>query len=333
MRLNQKNKSLILEYYDALESASAISVGKVLENFTSDDYKWLGMHPFNEMKGPDSVSEGFWKPLYKAFSPIQRRQDIFIAGTSEIDNDDWVISMGHLMGLWDKPWLGFSGTRKMTFLRYAEFNQIEAGKINKTVLFCDILGVLNQAGINPLPLQTGAEFITPGPITHDGILLDEQGKQESQQTLALINQMISDMRAADSFDCSPHLLAQTWHDHMLWFGPTGIGATYTIDRYHEQHAAPFSEGLTDTVIVGHNARLAEGFYGGFYGWPSMKLRPTGGFLGLPTSDKLADMRIVDMYRREGKKLAENWIFIDLPYWLKQQGLDIIERSQKIVANK
>ena len=39
------------------------------------------------------------------------------------------------------------------------------------------------------------------------------------------------------------------------------------------------------------------------------------------------MRVVDIYRREGDKLAENWIFIDVPYFLKQQGLDVLERLQ------
>ena len=36
-----------------------------------------------------------------------------------------------------------------------------------------------------------------------------------------------------------------------------------------------------------------------------------------------------MYRREGDKLAENWIFIDLPHFLKQQGLDVLERTRRI----
>ncbi len=42
------------------------------------------------------------------------------------------------------------------------------------------------------------------------------------------------------------------------------------------------------------------------------------------------MQVVDVYRREGDKLAENWVFIDIPYWLKQQGLDVLERTQKIL---
>jgi len=41
------------------------------------------------------------------------------------------------------------------------------------------------------------------------------------------------------------------------------------------------------------------------------------------------MRVVDMYRREGEKLAENWIFIDLLYFLKQQGLDVLERNKSL----
>ena len=48
-------------------------------------------------------------------------------------------------------------------------------------------------------------------------------------------------------------------------------------------------------------------------------------MGLPASDKPAEMRIVDMYRREGDKLAENWIFIDMLHFLKMQGLDVLAR--------
>ncbi len=29
---------------------------------------------------------------------------------------------------------------------------------------------------------------------------------------------------------------------------------------------------------------------------------------MPASEKPGDMRVIDMYRREGDKLSENWIF-------------------------
>ena len=37
----------------------------------------------------------------------------------------------------------------------------------------------------------------------------------------------------------------------------------------------------------------------------------------------------DVYRRDGEKLAENWVFIDLPHWLAQQGLDVLERMRQL----
>lgn len=229
MERYQENKALILSYYQELETANADNVVKVIQKYASPDIHWCGVHPFHEQKGEEAIAETFWRPFLSAWSQVQRRQDILFAGTSEIDNTDWVISMGHFMGLLDSNWLGFPANRKMVFLRYADFNCIRNGKLVRSGFFCDLIGLMHQMGINPLPLQTGASFVYPGPKTHDGLLLDPQD-------------------------------------------------------------------------------------------------PAGGFLGLPASDTPADMRVVDIYRREGNKLAENWVFIDLPWWLQQQGVDIFKRT-------
>ena len=118
---------------------------------------------------------------------------------------------------------------------------------------------------------------------------------------------------------------------MIWYGPAGIGASYTIRRYQEQHQYPFRKGLKDKVFNGHICRFAEGNYAGFFGWPNLTNTPVGGFMGLPASGVPADMRVVDIYRRQGDKLAENWVLIDLPWWLKQQGVDVFDRIKKILT--
>ena len=41
------------------------------------------------------------------------------------------------------------------------------------------------------------------------------------------------------------------------------------------------------------------------------------------------MQVVDIYRRDGNKMAENWVLIDLPWWLKQQGLDVLQRNRDL----
>ena len=325
------SKQVVLDYFDALEKCTSQDIVETIGKFIADDYHWYGVYPFEEQNDAQGVAEAFWKPFLDAWSPVRRRQDIFIGGTSEIDGSQWVTSMGHFQGLFDNQWLGIPATGKMAYLRYAEFHNIKDGKIVRSSFFCDIIGVMHQAGINPLPMQTGASVIVPGPITHDGIQLTNPPQWESEKTMAVLNQMIADLNELNHSGENPsrEILERSWHSDMNWYGPAGIGSTYTIRRYKEQHCLPFREGLKDKVYNGHICRYAEGNYACFFGWPNLTHTPTGGFLGLPGNECRVDMRVVDVYRREGDKLAENWVIIDLPWWLKQQGLDILDRCKSI----
>ncbi|MBT91604.1 MAG: polyketide cyclase [Deltaproteobacteria bacterium] len=327
-------KRRVLDFYASLSRANPASVTSILKSQLTPDFQWYGVYPFDEQHGPEAVAEAFWIPFLNSWKNVQRRQDIFLAGTSEIDQTEWVISMGHLMGLLDQDWLGMRTTRKLAFLRYADFYCVHEGQLVRGVFFCDLIGVMHQLGISPLPLQTGVSFLYPGPRTHDGLLFEYQDNRESKKTLDLVNRMLADLKALDISGDDlppPEYLARTWHEDMIWYGPAGIGATYTIPRYQEQHQYPFRTGLQDKRFNGHLCRLAEGNYAGFFGWPNLTNTAIGGFLGLPASDRAADMRVVDIYRREGDKLAENWVLIDLPWWLKQQGVDILKRTEQIIC--
>ena len=324
----QAGKALVRRFYGELDAAPADGVGEVLARYAADGYRFRGLHPFHEQEGAEAVAEVFWQPLRRAIGPIQRRQDVFMAGVNEIDGAEWVCSMGHLMGLFDHAWLGIPPSHRMTFLRYAEFHRITEGRIGETALFFDLLSVMRQAGLRPLPPSTGAELLTPGPLTHDGLLYEPQDPAASARTLALVNRMRKDLVSSGLESPGPEL-GRTWHDDMIWFGPSGIGATYTIERYQGQHQRPFRSGLQDITFQGHVCRLAEGNYAGWFGWPNLTMKARGGFLGMPACERTVSMRVVDVYRREGDKLAENWIFIDLPYFLKQQGLDVLERTTRI----
>jgi len=324
-------KQLIRDHFAALDTAIDGEVAGVMDRFTGPDYLWRGFHPFNELRGGQAVAEQFWQPLRRSLRHMQRRMDVFMAGRNETDgfNSVWVASMGHLMGLFDAEWLGIAPTGKVAMLRYSDFHRIEDGRVTETAMFFDIPHLMMQAGLQPFSPQTGAHLVQPGPMTGDGLLFGAQEPAEGKATLALINRMIHDLGKWDHELPLEEELALTWHDDMAWWGPAGIGATYTIERYARQHSGPFRAGFADRNFKGHLCRFAEGRYGGFFGWPNFAARPTGGFMGMPGTDKAGEFRVIDIYRRAGDKLAENWIFIDLLHFWKQQGVDILARMRDV----
>ena len=254
--------------------------------------------------------------------------DIFLAGYNTISGNEgvWVVSMGHLMSLFDNPWIGIKETKKIAILRYCEFSKIQNGKITEVAMFFDIPHLMLQAGIKPFPSETGISLVQPGPLTHDGLMFNEQDPNEGNKTLEIIENMINDVEVwtSTSRDSLIDELKKSWNDNMIWWGPTGIGSTYTIERYADQHAGPFRETFKDRKFNGHLCRVSEGNYGGFFGWPNLTLTPNKKFMGIKTAPKSSEMRVIDMYRREGKKLTENWVFIDFLHFWKILGIDILK---------
>lgn len=328
----QREKALVRAFHNAIEGAAPDAVGEVLARFAAPDWRWRGMHPFGELIGPAAIAEAFWRPLMGSLTRMQRRPDIFIAGLNEVDGFQgrWVVSMGHLMGLYDRPWLGIPPTRRIAMLRFAEFNRVEGDRIVESAMFVDIPHLMIQAGRDPFPPQTGAMLVQPGPRTHDGLCYEPQDPARGAAALAAIDALLSNPRATVTGISEAERLARVWHDDMIWWGPAGIGATYTIDRYLRQHSTPFGVPLGEEYrFNGHLCRIAEGDYGGFFGWANLTVRNAGGFMGMPAGAGPADMRVVDLYRVADGKLAENWIFIDLLHFFAMQGLDVLGRMAAI----
>ncbi|MEO9573725.1 MAG: ester cyclase [Tateyamaria sp.] len=320
-------KACVQAHHAAMAGATSETVTRALSQHMAPEATWRGMHPFHVQNGPQSVAEVFWTPFLQAMSRVQRREDVFFAGDNYLESGGrWVASMGHFMALFDAPFLGIQPTGKIVMVRYAEFSRVENDQIVEQALFIDLLHLMAQVGQYPLPDMTAAQLVQPGPMTHDGLLRDAQDTNESAKTLALIERMIGAIDNANKAENPPtpqEELAEDWMDDMVWWGPTGIGATYTIDRYIQQHQQPFRTQLGARQFNGHICRMAEGNYGGFFGWANLTMECTGPYLGLPPSGKWADMRVVDIYRRDGDKLAENWVFIDMLHFLNMQGLDVL----------
>ena len=325
----RNEKRLVRNYYEALDSSEINKITDVLVEFTARNYTWRAFHPFNLQTDAKVVSEIFWQPFRKSIRHMQRRMDIFFAGKNFIDDGTsvWVCSMGHLMGLFDQPWIGIKPTEKIIMLRYAEFHKIENGKISETAFYFDIPHLMIQAGYHPFKDPTAMHLVQPGPATHDALLYNDAPEAEGKKTMDVMHAMINDLGTWQLGLPLEEELARTWHDDMTWWGPAGIGATYTIERYAKQHSGPFRAAFSDRSGTGHIARIAEGHYSGFFGWPNFIAKPTGGFMGLSPSEKPCEFRVIDIYRRQGNKLKENWVFIDILHFFKQQNIDILDNIE------
>ena len=325
----QKEKNLVLNFYNALQSCKDEQLLEVLSKYCSDNILWRGFHPFNEIYGLKNLYLKFWQPYRSSFTNFQRRMDIFFAGINTISTNKeiWVVSMGHLMGLFDRHWLNIKSTKKIAMLRYCEFCKVENGQITEVAMFFDLPHLMLQAGIKPFPQETAISLVQPGPILNNGLMFKKQNANKGYKTMKIINNMINDVIIWKNFDKKKIIkeLKKSWNEDMIWWGPTGIGSTFTIERYVDQHVEPFRKNFIKRTLNGHICKLSEGYFGGFFGWPNLILTPTKKFMGLDTKKKSSEMRVIDIYRREGNKLSENWVFIDFLHFWKIQGLDILKR--------
>ena len=89
--------------------------------------------------------------LYIIFISILMDSIAFFAGKNSLKNEDgiWVVSMGHLLSLFDREWLGIQPNFKIVMLRYCEFNLVHDGKILQTAFYFDIPHLMSQANQNP----------------------------------------------------------------------------------------------------------------------------------------------------------------------------------------
>lgn len=319
-------KRLVREYTSALDGAhSAAEILQVFKKFMIKEHAYRGVSPFYELKGLEALVSKVWAPLKMAMSSLQRRPDIFFSGHHNLSDSAgcWVIEMGNFIGDFTNIWISISATGKAIYLPYATLYRVEQNLIVETVEFLDIFAVITQAGHNPfLCNQSGGQMMSPGPKTHDGLIGTEIKSSITKKTHALTVDMLTDL--AQSYTSPPDHIKRFWHTDMNWFGPTGIGASLGFSGYRRGHTGPFEEYLETIEIHDWELAVAEGNFSAVMWWPCLTMRNKAGFMGVEPSEALAEMRVVDFYRRDGDKLAENWIFIDILHFLKQQGVDLLK---------
>ena len=295
-------------------------------NALAPDHILHGFAPVNAVVGRDGYAAELLAPLRTAFPNGEERMDIRLCG--QYKHGDWLASSGHIAGVFAAPLFGIPATGRAAFIRFGRFERHENGQIAETILILDLPSLMMQAGCWPLGPPIGPHFFAPGPATHDGIV--PEGAAGGADSLALVNAMIGGLHEFDGSLKSMGMRGY-WTDDFWWFGPASIGNFRGHQDYERGHQLPFLTAFPDRVGGNHRARIGDGMYIASTGWPSITATHAGGgWLGLAPTNRAVTMRVMDFWRREGDRLAENWVMIDVPDLLTQMGIDIFARMRVLL---
>ena len=280
------------------------------------------VHPFNEMLG-QNVAPEYLATLSQAFTGLQRA-DYMVFG-----DGDWVTATGYWRGVFDKPFLGIEPTSALAHLRVGEFHRVENGQAVESYIYLDLPELMIASGQWPDDVPSPASAIgytgyLPGPDTQDGLQWGDGDTTLTASSLKMVTDMLLSLATKDEA-WRPY-----WHDDMVWYGPAAFGSFYGIEGF-ASFQVPFEGcfshwmgGATPGSGTKHFARFADGNYIASGGWPSLNAHQTKPFLGQPATHKDLMMRVCDWWRRDGDKLKENWVFVDIPDVLRQMGRDLFE---------
>lgn len=297
----------------------------------SDNHELLAFAPVKACVGAKAYETDLLAVLRAAFPAGEERTDIRLAGhykPKDHVEGDWVASSGHIAGLFETDLFGIPATGQVAFIRFGRFERYVDGKIVQTIVLLDLPALMMQAGVWPLSSPMGPWGMAPGPRAHDGIVARNVGGGE--ESMALVEAMIGGLHKFKGNSTGGDLKAMGmrgyWTENFWWYGPAPIGNFRGHEDYERGHQLPFLTAFPDRAGGNHRARIGEGPYLASTGWPSITAtHKGGGWLGLAPTGRPITMRVMDFWRREGDRLDENWVMIDLINLLDQMGLDVFAR--------
>jgi predicted ester cyclase len=340
--VNQMNKERVWDFWQRMNHIEPDGVADLVRSAFHKDVDWNGSHPINQLVGVETLITDFYQPLLKSFPDLRRDPYVFMGG--EDGGEYWVSATGYMTGTFVEDWLGIPATDDKTNIWFGQFFAMEDGKIAESYAVLDVLSVIRQAGFQVLPPARGAEGgKVPAPLTGDGILLTEQDELESRKTLQAVVAMLTGLgryvRSRDLGDMRSMEQQHYWHPQMHWYGPSGIGACFTLEEFEDFHQRPWLHAFGDRNLHQTGGGRRMGFIGeGNYAcggiWDTVFSKHHGEFRGIPATGTMMSMRDFDWWRREGDLLVQNWVPIDLGDICMQMGVDLFERlHQQVEARK
>ncbi|AUQ73424.1 putative ester cyclase [Phaeobacter piscinae] len=326
------HKALLYQLFSAMRDFSADPVQSAMTAHFSAEAGIHLCHPIGDMTGPDALYRTAYAPLLRAMPDLERRDWIVMAGETA-KGEQWLGAGGHYIGTFVAPWLDIPPTGHIAHMRYHEFYRISDGKIVEMQAIWDIPELMMQAGAWPMAPSLGREFFVPGPATQDGFVAGPWDRDRATASCDHIVDMLAHLTRHPA-QGGPEVMQMErfWHPRFNWYGPAGIGTARGVSGFRNWHQIPFlnampDRGAKDETLDFHF--FGDGDYAAVTGWPNMRQSLSAdGWLGLPPTGQMIDLRSLDFWRLENGLIRENWVLVDLLDLYAQLGVDVMARLRE-----
>jgi predicted ester cyclase len=299
------------------------------EVFASDAVAQVS-HPWGICTGPDEIG-AVYSAIKTALPDHERRADILIGGENLPDAragfdrvSPLVGWLGHLQGHFRAPLLGIPATDHIIYLRLAEVHHLNAdGMIARSWIMPDLLDLMYQAEVWPLPRMFGVPTMWPGPRGGAGVRLDGTDAVQGASSMARVLEMHAAFNGHPGNDVSSLTMAQ-WAPNFMYYAAAGIGTMRGVDGFRKHHQVPFRTGFPVKESRGHFVRIGDGPFALTGG--RLYAEHSGEYLGAAPTGRQLHLDVMDFYRiDETGLIAENWLPFDILGLMQQMGVDLLAR--------
>ncbi|MEJ6388975.1 ester cyclase [Gymnodinialimonas ulvae] len=305
---------------------TALALGGSVEKvFAPNAQAWIA-HPWGPCDGSSAIAP-FYDALTRALPDATWRPEIFLAGENHPDPrtdarrySPLVGSFGHWQGTFTEPLVGIAPTGGVVHLRICEVHHLdEKGRIAQSWILPDLIDLMDQAGLAPLPPMPGARGLWPGPAGGGGVRM---GSADAEGGLRSMTQVLDMHRALGTGSDISNVPMHHWHENFMYYAAAGIGMCRGVSGFRTHHQAPFRAAFPDRHSKGHFVRIADGRFALTGG--ALYATHTGPYLGMPSTGHEVSFMVMDFYHFDDDGLiAENWLPFDILGLTHQLGHDLL----------
>ena len=153
-----------------------------------------------------------------------------------------------------------------------------------------------------------------GTRPEQAVLSKNTDLTKTTETQAVIENMVDGLNDHRIDD-----IGQFFAESFRWMGNTGCGTKIGLEKFQDNWQRPFQSAFSDKVCV-DEARLYMGEWAAAFG--RQEATHSGEFMGVAATGKKIEIRYMDFWKVEDKRITDNWVMVDFPHVLAQLGIDV-----------